>query len=202
VILPDDWQGDQSLLYDKSASYVYRVPRKWRMLATLNTDDKASLFEMSYAFLRRFAFIHIPLPTARGLEAIGASVLRDRVKLDAARTRSLLSLWESIVAVRPLGPALLIDMARYLHSRRADDDGRWSAGVAEAVAQFVVPQLEGLTPEQLLRFRTAVSEQDAAYWTAELQEACVAFVPAMLEAPADGLPKGDDAANEGDDVYE
>ena len=195
VILPDDWHGDQSLLYDKAASYVYRVPRKWRMLATLNTDDKASLFEMSYAFLRRFAFIHIPLPTPEGLEQIGNAVLRTRVGLDEATTVPLLALWRSIIAVRPLGPALLIDMAQYLRSRRATDDGRWAGSVAEAVAQFVVPQLEGLDPEQLSRFRSAVTQKDARYWTTELQEACTAFLPAMREVPGDGA----DDADEGGD---
>lgn len=36
------------------------VPLCFRILATMNTYDKALLFSLGYAFMRRFAFIHIP----------------------------------------------------------------------------------------------------------------------------------------------
>jgi len=40
----------------------YYLPNSWRMLATMNTHDKMTLYDMSYAFIRRFAFIHVGAP--------------------------------------------------------------------------------------------------------------------------------------------
>ena len=34
----------------------YVMPRSWRILATMNSYDKTSLYELSYAFMRRFAY--------------------------------------------------------------------------------------------------------------------------------------------------
>ncbi len=38
------------------------IASEWRMLATMNVFDKTLLFEMSYALMRRFAFIEVPSP--------------------------------------------------------------------------------------------------------------------------------------------
>ncbi len=40
----------------------YFVPPSWRMVATANSADKATLYRLSYAFMRRFAFVHVPAP--------------------------------------------------------------------------------------------------------------------------------------------
>jgi len=45
---------------DKPAHFI--MPEDWRIIATMNTFDKASLYEMSYAFMRRFAFIKVGIP--------------------------------------------------------------------------------------------------------------------------------------------
>ncbi|GEM_PF-1962710 len=42
---------------------VIALDKNWRVIGTMNTFDKASLFQLSYAFMRRFAFIEIPIPT-------------------------------------------------------------------------------------------------------------------------------------------
>lgn len=47
--------------YPQPSQYV--IPKSWRIFATMNTYDKTSLYEMSYAFMRRFAFIRIGVPT-------------------------------------------------------------------------------------------------------------------------------------------
>jgi len=44
------------------ASHEFVAPKSWRILATMNTYDKTSLYEMSYAFMRRFSFIRIEAP--------------------------------------------------------------------------------------------------------------------------------------------
>lgn len=40
----------------------YVITPSWRLIGTLNVSDKASLFRLSFAFLRRFAVIDIPVP--------------------------------------------------------------------------------------------------------------------------------------------
>lgn len=44
------------------AEGVYCITPSWRLIGTLNVSDKASLFRLSFAFLRRFAVIDVPLP--------------------------------------------------------------------------------------------------------------------------------------------
>lgn len=47
---------------DSESSYA--ITPSWRLIGTLNVSDKASLFRLSFAFLRRFAVIDVPLPAA------------------------------------------------------------------------------------------------------------------------------------------
>ena len=47
--------------YDQKTA-TYYVGKNWRILATMNVYDKDYLFEMSYAFMRRFTFIYIDTP--------------------------------------------------------------------------------------------------------------------------------------------
>lgn len=44
----------------------YIVTPGWRLIGTLNLSDKATLFQLSFAFLRRFAVLDVPLPEERG----------------------------------------------------------------------------------------------------------------------------------------
>ncbi|MEZ4558904.1 MAG: AAA family ATPase [Caldilineaceae bacterium] len=47
-----------------SRSYDYVVHPHWRIIGTMNVYDRASLYAMSLAFMRRFAFIDLGLPDA------------------------------------------------------------------------------------------------------------------------------------------
>jgi len=52
-----------------SEYYYYYIPKDWRIIATMNTYDKSSLYEMSYAFMRRFAFIMVDIPIVENINA-------------------------------------------------------------------------------------------------------------------------------------
>src|SRR3954452_18059004 len=79
-----------------------RVPPRWRIVATMNVFDKNLLFEMSYALMRRFAFIEVTSPAD--------DVFEDLIEGVAAGTvRRLLPLRR----LRDLGPAVYIDAARF-----------------------------------------------------------------------------------------
>lgn len=70
ISLPFDVDGNQVMLYGNPSKldttpvtgYNYYIPTDWRLLATMNTADKSSLYQMGYAFMRRFAFIAVPVP--------------------------------------------------------------------------------------------------------------------------------------------
>lgn len=113
-----------------------------RLIATMNVRDKASLFRLSYAFMRRFAAVHVPgldddalrnlakkTGEARGLPA-------DRWEL-AARA---LSRAHGLGATADLGPALLLDVLGYAARR---PDASHERAVGEALELLVFPQLEG-----------------------------------------------------------
>jgi MoxR-like ATPase len=158
---------------------IYRVPESWRMIGTLNTTDKASLYEMSFAFMRRFAFVHVPLPGAAGLHEIGRKVLVGQVALETRRAESVVGLWERLSRLLPMGPAILIDMARYLKKRVVSEDAaEWDLALSESLAMYLVPQLEGCEATQIGELRNLCG----SHWSAAVEAACVAFVPAAKES--------------------
>jgi DNA polymerase III delta prime subunit len=110
---------------------VIRVPPRWRILATMNVFDKNLLFEMSYALMRRFAFIEVASPSAETFDKLldgpGAIVKR----LLPLRT------------YRDLGPAVYLDAARFA-ARRAADGPTESRLMYEIFYTFFLPQFEGM----------------------------------------------------------
>ncbi|MEL7210970.1 MAG: hypothetical protein AAGK32_22515, partial [Actinomycetota bacterium] len=107
-----------------------RLPRHWRIVATMNVFDKNLLFEMSYALMRRFAFIEVGTP-------------------DEDAYRKLLQgpgqLVERLLPLRrfsDLGPAVYIDASRYA-ARRAEDDCSESRLLYEVFYAYFLPQFEG-----------------------------------------------------------
>lgn len=109
---------------------VIRVPAAWRIIATMNVFDKNLLFEMSYALMRRFAFVEVTSPsdeTFRELLAPHHEVVSDLLLL-----RNF----------RDLGPAVYLDAARFA-DRRARDDVSRSRLLFEVFYSYFLPQLEG-----------------------------------------------------------
>ena len=49
---------------------VLEIPQSWRVIATMNVFDKSLLFEMSFALMRRFAFIEVASPSPSVFEAL------------------------------------------------------------------------------------------------------------------------------------
>jgi len=106
----------------------------------MNTLDRAALFAFSLAFARRFAFVLTPPPAP--------DAALDLVRARAAPGEAALAVLRRALEVtpRPLGPAVLLDAARYIAVRGEP------AALAEALGLFVLPQLEGLAPADLILF--------------------------------------------------
>jgi len=108
-----------------------RVPPRWRIVATMNVFDKNLLFEMSYALMRRFAFVEVTSPS----EEVFSSLLEG----PGAVARRLLPLR----TFRDLGPAVYLDAARFA-ARRLNDNVTESRLLYEMFYAFFLPQFEGM----------------------------------------------------------
>jgi MoxR-like ATPase len=123
----------------------HRIGPQWRMLATLNTRDRDLLFSLSYALMRRFAVIDVPVPKKDHyldiLKLKGQTGSQD----GDARVQALIDLPH-----RKLGPAILLDVAAYVRERLLLETDAIDSAMAEGVAAFVLPQLDDLSrPQQL-----------------------------------------------------
>src|SRR3954462_14360667 len=84
---------------------VIRVPPRWRIIATMNVFDKNLLFEMSYALMRRFAFVEVTSPSD--------DVFDQLLEGPGSLVRQLLPLR----SYRDLGPAVYLDAGKFLARR-------------------------------------------------------------------------------------
>lgn len=118
------------------------IPRSWRVVATMNVFDKALLFEMSFALMRRFAFIEVPSPTADTYERLIEAAAGGNSA--AAEIATRLTVLRNADLGPDLGPALFMDIARYLAVRTRDDEVEVGQLAYEAFYSFLLPQFEGV----------------------------------------------------------
>ncbi len=117
---------------------VLQVPASWRIVATMNVFDKTLLFEMSFALMRRFAFIEVPSPSPQVFEEL---IDREAGSVLAA------SLAKKLLGLRlfkDLGPAVFMDVARFLSIRLEEDEADEQGVLFEAFYGYLLPQFEGI----------------------------------------------------------
>ena len=114
------------------------VSPSWRLVVTMNTRDRDLLFSLSYALMRRFAVIEIPIPSKEELEGI----LGDAVEVGDIDLSNRLNALASVLHNR-VGPSILIDCGRYLRERNRVLQGERGRAMAEAISAYVVPQIAG-----------------------------------------------------------
>lgn len=107
-----------------------RVPSVWRILATMNVFDKNLLFEMSFALMRRFAFIEVPPPDEDAYQILLTG--------PGEVVKALLPLRK----LKELGPAVYLDAARYAVRREASGV-TGSRLLYEIFYAYFLPQFEG-----------------------------------------------------------
>jgi MoxR-like ATPase len=142
--------------------HQYVVPSSWRILATMNSYDKTSLYELSYAFMRRFAFVHVAAPDIPENEEEQAALVRayaDTWDLDPEEEtlREVGTLWFAVNAFddgRKIGPAIIKDILKHV---TAHDVDRRTA-LTQAVSNYVFPQLEGVPNRGRIVSRIAASD--------------------------------------------
>ena len=137
---------------DAETPPVYSPHNSWRLIATINTMDKAGLFRMSYALSRRFAWIFVDVPT--DLHAFVSTFLTRQIGtpiVAPAGGFAISKMWRSVNKLRPLGAAPFIDMIN--HCRAVDIhfdfavtpvDPMQLDAYLDAFRVHVMPMLDGL----------------------------------------------------------
>jgi len=131
---------------------IYYILKDWRIIATMNTFDKASLYEMSYAFMRRFAFIQITVPENINEDLLKKYIEKWELECDDEICKNLSSLWRLINEYRTIGPAIIQDILQYIILK--------PDAYSEALVMFVLPQFEGLPDEKIIEFITRCKEKE------------------------------------------
>jgi len=169
---------------------------RWRIIGTMNVYDKASLFAMSYAFMRRFAFVDVPIPNPYQYQQLLQRYFEEhKLPIDQDRVfATLCSIFERkpdnwLMHYRALGPAIAQDIVRYLHSRKRTSARSFRIDfLIEALGLYVVPQLEGLEQEQIRRvyeqLRQLFANVDVQHRKALLRQIAEMFPHVRLEDEA------------------
>jgi len=123
ITLEFDRGAPQSSFQEEHARYT--VGRDWRIIGTMNTFDRNLLFQLSTAFVRRFAVVHVGIPEREELLAWveGRGLEPDELALVA----ELITILDE---VRPLGPAIWGDVVDYMQMRTKSSFGSTGAEIA------------------------------------------------------------------------
>jgi len=105
----------------------YVVQPGWRIIATTNVLDRALLFDLSFALMRRFAFVDVGAPDLDGYRQLVRDAVADGPPDQRDRAEDLVGRLLPLTAVQPPGPALFIDAARYVASYVAEHTGTATA---------------------------------------------------------------------------
>lgn len=124
---------------DAAGGDVLAMSASWRIVATMNVFDKNLLFEMSYALMRRFAFIEVPSPKDQEfLQLLETWSDGDPVALEVAKSLFRLR------SIRDLGPAIFRDAIAYARRRVEASSTNTSDLAFECFYSYFLPQFEGV----------------------------------------------------------
>lgn len=141
-----------------TSSFNIVVPSSWRLIGTMNSSDKASLYQLSYAFMRRFAFVEVEPPSEADYQALLEShvstvmastppTCRDWTLNAVAQIFAATDAGSLAGAGAPLGPSIALDcisMAAIRLGRVGSGAGVEDAKLAliQAFEAIMFPQFE------------------------------------------------------------
>lgn len=176
IVALDSDAPDRQLEQIVESNDLFPVTPSWRLLATMNTYDKASLYELSYAFMRRFNFIHVGVPDLQNNDGeVRTSLLDPHSDSDNYATtwagesedienalqesyEELAVVWERINESRSIGPSIVRDILGYIAANNANDSTE--ALLTDAIIALVYPQLEGMRPQDQQQLIESLSADD------------------------------------------
>jgi MoxR-like ATPase len=158
VILPRPKPG--------AAPHEHAPGEGWRLIATINTVDKASLYQMSFALARRFGWVFVDAP--RDTRAfLSEFLVRDGLAAAEPPTDAPLALaaiWNAVNAVRAVGAAPIIDALRTARGLAGDLDfaappvnEEHRQAYLDAFALYLLPMLDGISRPEAIGVADAVA---------------------------------------------
>lgn len=136
---------------ESSANTVaYSVSNNWRIIGTMNTRDLDLLFELSQAFLRRFALIQVDVPSDEVHSQIVTSIgVKDFIYQQVLSRVVELSRGQ-------YGPAVSLDCAKYIRMRETlEIMPTVERVVSEIYEMFLRPQVllnQSRSEDEILKF--------------------------------------------------
>ena len=148
--------------------HLYNLSPSWRLIGTMNTFDKASLFQMSFAFARRVAVIELAVPdeaTYHSILSTGADALISDDSDDGSFREAVLNALARTFASEAesglgslglrVGPAIPLDIIKFVaRMRRFTSDP--SLLVLTGLEMYLFPQFEG-RHEQTAEIASAIA---------------------------------------------
>jgi 5-methylcytosine-specific restriction protein B len=136
---------------ENPAIHEFAPGTAWRLIATINSVDKASLYQMSYALSRRFGWIYVDAPRnpAGFVRSYVEKVLKDEAA-PSAGTPPLAAIWDAVNLVRTIGPAPVIDAIKAIRIMEPEADllgppvGDLKTAYLDAFDLFFLPILDGI----------------------------------------------------------
>lgn len=119
---------------DENSPNAYIVKKDWKIIGTMNDVDKLSLYNMSYAFQRRFAQIYVGIPD--NYEEI-IKRFASKYDIEEVIQNIVINICKKFRDEKELGPAIIIDIFQYISEK---DDQK--EGLVDAIELFVMPQLD------------------------------------------------------------
>ena len=150
-----------------AGDHEFAPKRGWRIISTINSIDKAALYQMSFALTRRFAWIYVDVP--RDLQAfllefmrktglIGEEAEPSSAKIPLAR------IWSAVNGARVIGPAPILDMVKTVKAIDADIDLISPPNQDQAMAyldgfyMYILPMLDGILRKEANKVEDGVRE--------------------------------------------
>ena len=156
---------------DSSEKHEFAPGKRWRLIATINSIDKAALYQMSYALSRRFGWVYVDAP--RDTAGFVADYLKKKYpEVHVPEDRSICPLatfWRKVNEIRVIGPAPIIDAieaVRVMGGKEQffDEPSReMSEMLLDAIDMVLLPMLDGIgvhEAEELAETAVAVFKLD------------------------------------------
>lgn len=151
------------------SAHQYLMPESWRILATMNSFDKTSLYEMSYAFMRRFAFVHVDAPAIPEDDEAMANLVTEYADAwgydpDSSIVTGIGQVWRATNRgdhARKIGPAIVKDMMGNVVESPIEERRQ---AISQTVANYIFPQLEGFPERRRIVNRIADTNYVDSEW--------------------------------------
>lgn len=130
-----------------STDNEYFISPNWRIIATMNDLDKLSLYDISYALLRRFAIIEIKIPPNSEFMDLLRSISSP---ISKEFEEDLIKIYTRTKKIRDLGPSIFIEFVDYIKEATTSFSLDYGESVKQAIEIFIVPQLIGQEDDETI----------------------------------------------------